>query len=147
MNTLPDKISALIRVARDDLIKCEENPNYIIDMSQWHNYQAKAETCSVCLAGAVMAQTLDLPITSHAITLFDGLDQSENAKFRALDSIRKGDIVLAGIIGNFDTMAGESNFRSVEYETETAYVSYEDNPDCFKAWLIMVAEALERRGL
>ena len=56
-NPLPSKPSELIRVALADLAKCEAMPEtYRIDMSVWH--LALDNSCHICLAGAVMAQTL-----------------------------------------------------------------------------------------
>lgn len=55
-DTLPTKPSALIRTALADLAKCEADPRYSIDMGKWH--VPNGSHCAVCLAGAVMAQSL-----------------------------------------------------------------------------------------
>lgn len=55
---LPDKRSSLIRLAVADLEKCERDPRYVIDMGSW--IISVETTCSVCLAGSIMAQTLNM---------------------------------------------------------------------------------------
>lgn len=62
---LPDKPSELIRLALKDLRKTERQFwKYKIDMDIWHSGKTSTlSRCSVCLAGAVMAQTLKTPIS------------------------------------------------------------------------------------
>lgn len=55
---LPDKLSELLRLAVKDAKLCEEDSNYELNMSFWH--QLVKDKCIVCLAGSVMAQTLEL---------------------------------------------------------------------------------------
>lgn len=60
----PTKASEAIRLALADLEKCEANPHYRINMGLWHGRKASTGPCYVCLAGAVMAQTLGTPRTA-----------------------------------------------------------------------------------
>lgn len=53
---LPNKPSALIRVAMDDLNRVERLKGYTVDMDIWHN--PSHGKCNVCFAGAIMSQTL-----------------------------------------------------------------------------------------
>lgn len=56
MKTLPNKPSALITLALNDLRKVERNTKkYKVNMNRWHQPNSH---CSVCLAGSVMAKTL-----------------------------------------------------------------------------------------
>ncbi len=59
---LPDKPSALIRVALADLRAVEAHADYEVDMDVWHvdlpYPHDGGPQCCVCLAGAVMAQSL-----------------------------------------------------------------------------------------
>lgn len=61
---LPVRPSDLILLALSDLEKCENDPRYKICMSCWHipSYKEESMECLVCLAGAVMAKTLNAPI-------------------------------------------------------------------------------------
>jgi hypothetical protein len=93
-------ISGLIRIALADLIECEKDPRYRIDMDDWH---VPNSHCAVCLAGAVMAKTIKLPI-SQTVTFFDYHDNNDHRidtldqvfspllaqQFVFLDSIRLG---------------------------------------------------------
>ena len=54
--SLPDRPSELLQLALDDLRKCEADPRFKIDMSQW--VTPVNEVCYVCLAGSVMIQEL-----------------------------------------------------------------------------------------
>ena len=69
---LPDQPSALIRVALDDLKKCMGDPTYEINMAKWHKplaNQGNSALCSVCLAGAVLAQTFKIPASESIAAL------------------------------------------------------------------------------
>ena len=79
MNRLPDKPSELIRTSIRDLVLCELDPKYEIDMADWHVpyftdeacdnddwSDANVKTCNVCLAGAVMSKTLGYDISYKA---------------------------------------------------------------------------------
>ena len=99
MNTeqhLPKTPSELIRVALADLRACEDDHRYVVDMGDWHapiTDDSGREVCSVCLAGAVMAQTLRVPreqpiysagLRHHSRGVKDGL--------YALDCFRRGEL-------------------------------------------------------
>lgn len=66
---LPDKPSELLRVAIRDLKACAADPKYKIDMGVWHraarDYRGD-DYCSVCLAGAVLAQSCSVPLSTTA---------------------------------------------------------------------------------
>lgn len=84
---LPTKPSELIRLALGDLRKCEDDPDYIIDMISWH--EPGRNTCYVCLAGAVMAKSLGAD-RYHDFEP-DSFADVEYLLF-ALDHFRAGDI-------------------------------------------------------
>lgn len=99
---LPDLPSLLIRVALDDLYKCVQSPDYLIDFSQWYkvrNRNAPSDQfsknkidlgCFVCFAGAVMAQSLGLSSTYKGRMTESTFDEEVWNKMHALDSFRKG---------------------------------------------------------
>ena len=77
---LPKKPSALILLALGDLAKAERSAQYRIDMGSWHvgidaepasydpetckaEKSGEASCCAVCLAGSVMAFSLNVPDT------------------------------------------------------------------------------------
>jgi len=83
MSTLPSKLGDLIRLAIKDLEACESTPGYLIEMAEWHTYVPDEDICYVCLAGAVMANTLKVPrdVTDFPALYFE-------AQLDALDLIR-----------------------------------------------------------
>lgn len=57
MKPLPDKPSDLIDLGIDDLEKAERSALHIVNMGVWH--EAYSDGCYVCLAGSVMAFSLN----------------------------------------------------------------------------------------
>lgn len=63
------KPSQLIHLALKDLTKVEKSKKYVVNMARWHLPQTKwlkngpvpTGKCEVCLAGAVMAKSLNSP--------------------------------------------------------------------------------------
>ena len=94
-NMLP---SELINTAMIDLEACERDPRYHIEMGMWHTGTSEFQSpindkCGVCLAGAVMAKTLDVNHRfSHAP---DSFDIETEAALRALDFFRVGNVECA----------------------------------------------------
>ena len=95
-HTLPDKLSALIRVAVEDCKKAEKDPKYTVDMNLWHCLLNVGEdkSCHVCMAGAVMAMSLHSDPT-HNIAPSDFREGDIGDKLDALDSVRLGNLVEA----------------------------------------------------
>lgn len=58
MKNPPTKHHELLALALTDYDAIAKNPRYEIDMCYWHVPTGKT-TCSVCLAGCVMANSLD----------------------------------------------------------------------------------------
>lgn len=91
---LPKKLSDLMLLALTDLEKCENaSEHYKIDMSIW---LSRNSHCTVCLAGAVMAQTLGAADSNEVFDLHTN-------KFLALDAIRQGnfDAAFSYLNGSF----------------------------------------------
>ena len=100
---LPDHPADLINLALDALKKCERDGRYFINMTVWHlpmvNLVKKSEACSVCLAGAVMAKSLNVsPLQKffpeyfayHSDIYKNGRDITN--KLMSLENFRIGDI-------------------------------------------------------
>lgn len=151
MTTLPDKPSELIRVALVDLEKCEADPRYLINMGSWHSPTCDTDDCEscardrkaankpngrcyVCLAGAVMAQSLD---TSPRKAGYPG-SFAEAAKLRALNDFRVGS-VLSGL--------QEMGLGSRNRPESRDVVAYEEDASAFKRDMRTLADDLEKAGL
>lgn len=92
MTTLPEKPSALIRLALDDLRKVERDERYGVYMGEWH-VPRDSGTCEVCLAGAVMAMSLGANIQTYSMPSdFQEQDQATTERLLALNNFRSGHI-------------------------------------------------------
>jgi len=83
----PEKLSDAIRLALRDLELVEKDDRYEIDMEEWHLGAYGNTRCHVCLAGAVMAKTCNVPIEEELYS-HDFKDEWENT-FEALDYVRE----------------------------------------------------------
>jgi hypothetical protein len=90
---LPEQMSALLELALDDLAKIEKNRRYTVSMGSWHVYSPNTDTCFVCLAGAVMACSLKMPIEKNVKP--EDFDDETGYCLTALDYLRVGDIDAA----------------------------------------------------
>lgn len=129
---LPRTPSRLIRLALADLAKCEEDPRYVVNMTTWHDGSTD-ELCEVCLAGAVMAQTIGtLPDSSTSPCWFD----DEEMALIALDALRVGDVSLA-----FDDLD-----LGVPPIDDREITPYEDDTEEFRTDMNRLADDLEKEG-
>ena len=143
--TLPSEPSALIRVALADLSAIEDDDRYVVDMEEWHRpvFYCGREVCHVCLAGAVLAQTLGAP-RERRILDYD-LEQYGRVEdgLRALDYFRLGEISAGLELLNFDLSALDAQWT--QYARESEY--YESDPDEFHARMNSLADYLASCGL
>ena len=145
-STLPTQPSALIRLALADLRACEADDRYVVDMSDWHRpaYDDDREVCAVCLAGAVLAQTLGAP-HEHAISTA-GLAEygcDVQGPLLALDRFRRGEI-SAGL----DWLHHDQSELSEEWQQYASEVVYDkSDPEAFHARMNSLADYLASCGL
>lgn len=92
-HALPDQPHELLRLALADLRKCAADPQYEVNMDKWHQPSFSTAVCEVCLAGAVMAQTLGVLFSVTASPRH--FDASTMRKLFALDYLCSGQLVLA----------------------------------------------------
>lgn len=85
---LPDKPSELLTLALKDLEACKRDSNYSISMSVWHSFEPNDRQCYVCMAGAVMAQTMKVPLTK----MIDPAYCAETRQLYAINEFRMGNI-------------------------------------------------------
>lgn len=110
---LPKKLSALLRLAVRDAKACEKAPNYKLVMRDWHFPNKTEKVCQVCMAGAVMANTLRVPwgriMGPHAFN-------REAAALYAINSMRNGFLAEA-----YDQMnAGSVPHKDEQFAIDTA---------------------------
>ncbi len=133
MTELPDKSSALIRLALADLVKCERSKKYKIDMETWHTPNSQ---CAVCLGGAVMAQTFGKG--SGYIGSPTDFPWNTGDKFYALNLFRQGNCDQAFGWLSLERYAGQKFNRNI--------VEYDDDPTAFKRDMRKLAADLEEAG-
>jgi len=137
MKRLPNKPSALIKVALADLYLAEKNSRFKIDMNTWHDPDSNARCC-VCLAGVIMATseeskggTVDLVPSSFPPEIAD--------KLRALEEFRTGDVEAGLFLMNLELPEGMNAHRSI--------MGYRGDPLRFKKHMRQLAYDLEKKGL
>ena len=129
---LPDKPSALIRLSLSDLKACEK-AGYDVDMGSWHigatwlyGEETKWKPCAVCLAGALMAQSLGLDneLTRSPMDF----DTKTEKVLCAIDAFRGGYIASGFIYLGLDRPNGVKSWMNVEryaYRRETFFSDME----------------------
>jgi len=127
------KLSQWIRLALSDLVKCETDSRYKINMSVWHTPNSH---CSVCMAGSVMAKTLGADITEDLVPCDGRFDM----QLEALDAIRTGDI--DGALATVDINYLEFDLPQSVHVTRYCKDRLEWRKDMFK-----MARRLEAVGL
>lgn len=83
-----DKLSQFVRAAVAECDALIEDPEYVLDSSQWHgSFDRNDEdgACMICLAGAMMAAAADTPEKTLSPQDFTGA-----GKLDALETIRRG---------------------------------------------------------
>lgn len=86
--SLPNKPSALITLALDDLNKVERMVGYEVNMGTWHQ-KFHDDTCNVCFAGAVISRSL----REARDVYVEPCMYNDDTKYKlyALDNFRQGD--------------------------------------------------------
>lgn len=147
---LPEKPSALLRVALADMKLCEADPKFSIDMNVW--FAPENQICKVCLAGSVMAQTLKTEISEFLCPTDFEYDYTKS--LMGLNQLRTGQIASAMKFLNAYEIWKASDFKNplemfFSYEEEIyQYINSEatDRPR-FYADMESLAQELERIGL
>ena len=144
---LPSTPSELIRAALADLRACERDDGYRVDMDDWHwptMDDRGRKVCYVCLAGAVMAQTLDVP---HDLRIFDDDLEQYGGRvedgLRALDCFRIGEIDVGLSYLHHEVGKLSEEWQQYAYEAE-----YDPaDPDKFHVRMNELANYLASCGL
>jgi hypothetical protein len=92
-DTLPNNLGELLEVALNDLVKVEQDSDYIVSMPVWHNGADNYNQCCCCLAGSVMAKTLKVERKAAYFPFY--FNSSLKGKFYAIENVRVGRIAQA----------------------------------------------------
>jgi hypothetical protein len=147
---LPDKPSALIRLALDDLRAIERSKQYKVMMEDWHSgntscgnpdctqcKRAADEPCEVCFAGSVMAKSLGAD--KNDCLEPDDFDGNTENKLYAINCFRTGALGSALEFLGLD--------KPTYLSDEVPVIEYDESPAQFKKEMSKMADALERFGL
>ena len=129
---LPEKPSALIRLALRDLEKVERSRRYVVDMSVYHVPNGH---CRVCFAGSVMAYTLKVARDFNSVATYQ---LPERGKMNALDCARRGDV------GSMFEYLGRSMPKKIEPYFDVR--PYDEDKKGFKRDMRKLAATLARAG-
>lgn len=132
-NELPDKPSELIRRALQDMEAVEKMPQYMINLSTWH--EPKGDVCEVCLAGATIAAQ-GFP-SNKTIWPYD-FDDKTWAKLSALNYLRIGWIENAFDYLDIDFPENINKWVNI--------TTYEKSPEKFKSDMYKLADYLQENG-
>lgn len=136
--TLPRKPSKLITIALDDLIAVEKSEKYKVDMGEYH--LPENGTCSVCFAGAVIAQSLGASSLEELVpSQFSGKIAN---KLYALNELRQG---------NVEDAVAELGYAEKKQQVAAKYdrrvPEYYNDPKQFKKDMRKLARDLAKAGL
>ena len=141
------KLSELIHVGLRDLELCEKDPEYEVYMGTWHEPFDFEPTpgCYVCLAGAVMAQSLNTNIVDNCSPEAFSLQVSR--ALRALNLLREGEPALAvAILSSGHIAVYPDDPIATGPLASRDIISYTISPQIFKAEMIELADDLEHAG-
>lgn len=149
-NKLPRKMSELILVGLRDLAKVERNTTvYKVNMGVWHTPNSH---CTVCLAGAVMAKSLDVEpweelspggLIRSALTGKPRASGQDVLALQALNCLRQGGVGQAAA-----TMGLSSRRVDKAVSFDCMIVNYwRDEPKPFHSDMRNLAKRLAKAGL
>ena len=145
-DTLPDKLSDLAELALADLNWAKRQPNYRVNMTTWHRTTPANKLCYVCLAGAVMAHTLEIP--QHHDVMPADFPPNVGSKLLALDYLRKGLITdaLNMLPRNDPARLGPDAWYILGRGPDVWFVKYDKDPDKWEQWMRATIELLREHG-
>lgn len=88
---LPEKLSDLIDLAVKDAKACENTPG--VELHMWRYHEPGGGQCAVCMAGAVMDQTMRAPRNEERLP--EMYSEYNTDRLRAIDAVRGGRVLNA----------------------------------------------------
>lgn len=148
MTKLPEKASDMIRLALKDLEAVEKSSDYRINMVEWHRpmESQRGVECHVCMAGAVMAQTMREPAGYNVVPSRSQYGWKISNKISALNEFRLGRVF--GGLSMFHSH--ELDLKRSEFEklmpSRSHVELYQDDSEKFKSDMLDMANHLEQAG-
>ena len=92
---LPDKLWKLLALAVRDMQEVLKKDEYILQMDRYHSVDDKKKKCVVCMAGAVLANTIGYPFILDYYIYNNSLHIKDAQSILSIDSMRVKDFVQA----------------------------------------------------
>lgn len=145
---LPRCLCGLLRRAVDDARLTEQTPGYKLEMSTWHEPNG---VCKVCMAGAVMTQTFQVPRGQWAtpVSLFTS-DTWERRALLAINDMRGAWFTRALSLISYGVYLPLTSAQSTALDRAAQIVTASYRPGRARAaWhaYLNAADVLERVGL
>ena len=137
-------LGKLLKDALNDLSSIEVTAGYAIGMGIWHRYYESEDECTVCLAGAWLAEHGGMDRTE---TLeFHSLDEDNKLKNKlaALDELREGYIYAA--FREMMSKYPDGEWLELNNLMDKEVVCYHDKPNKFKRQMNKLARRLILAG-
>lgn len=131
------KLHIALRQALDDLRAIEKDDRYTVNMETWHLFHHEKSTCSVCLAGSVMANRLGVPIVSDNVCVMD--NPAVEDMLYAMNELRRG---WVGDAMSF-VHTGDENEALIDLPNMVTVCPYEGDRTEFFADMTKLADMLE----
>lgn len=152
---LPLVLSELLELAMRDYRALKDNDHYTIEMEEkWFYTDVDAEHCFVCLAGCVMANTLQIKeIPDWHISPSSPQVHQHSQPLRALESLRRGAVrsAIAEMLHDTEVQVTprlSKAYLSAKYRAETLTVcAHEDDPDQWEKDMEKVISYLRDLGI
>lgn len=150
--------SRRIELALADMDAVEGSPIYTIDMGTWHAPDLRSGTCTVCLAGAILANRHPIRPDQVYVGPFDADGPGEFATSTQWDRILCSiDELRNGFVDGFLIEDGRVCDLAVEdfvmrhgpedlCDPFPGYVPYDADPAAFKSWAHNIAGKLAAAG-
>lgn len=146
MKTLPHKPSDLIRVAIVDLEKAEKSDKYRIEMEDWHAPKSD-KICEVCLAGSVMAFTLEWDPSKDLNPNDNDNPELLQNQLYALNEFREGYVNFGfSYLSNTDEYKEFEDYDVLSEPFNREITPYREDSELFKREMITLASDLEKAG-
>ncbi len=137
------KLSRALEMALEDLALVDKDPSYTVYMSTWHSPMGD-DQCAVCLAGSVMAKSLDAPKDKRVdfSTYYDTATNNRvTRRLLALNCLR------VGAIGDALEHMGEKRPSGLPSEMRSVAPSYTNGREVFRSDMQNIITELKKFDL
>lgn len=145
---LPRKLSELIELGLKSLEECENDPDYKIDMLNWHLNDSD-QVCKVCLSGSIMAKILRVEknedLSPRDLVFKHDLNYDDCDALEALNDLRCGSVCMAAQI--IDNNYSDDQKAWLLMDGNRTITQYDQDEKMFKNEMRVLADELKEMEL